>query len=391
MAITKYMSKSGPRWRVEWRLPDRTKRRKIFHTEREAKTFEAEVISSRSRGTIIDPRRGAAITVEYAYTRWLASRQDFSAKVRRGYEDCWRISVQPTFGSWPLTGLDRHSIQEWVNGMTVGPRTRRWRHSVLRMVLQYAVEQDWLVKNPATATTFPPMPTHDHTYLTADEVEHLATLCGAQGDIVLILAYTGLRWGELTGLRVADINLSARRIRVRRSITQVGGKPILGAPKSRAGIRTVPIPTRISPLLAKRIEGKAPDSPAITSPRGALLSRENWVRSVQWNNQRKTLGKPRLRIHDLRHTYASLSRFAGADLRLLQRTLGHASITVTAHTYARLYDTELDTLANALDSLTTPKTNDSASSDDRSDGPLEAHQNHEISTETELDREEDAV
>jgi integrase len=391
MAITKYMSKSGPRWRVEWRLPDRTKRRKIFHTEREAKTFEAEVISSRSRGTIIDPRRGATITVEYAYTRWLASRQDFSAKVRRGYEDCWRISVQPTFGSWPLTGLDRHSIQEWVNAMTVGPRTRRWRHSVLRMVLQYAVEQDWLVKNPATATTFPAMPAHDHAYLTADEVEHLATLCGTQGDIVLILAYTGLRWGELTGLRVADINLSARRIRVRRSITQVGGKPILGAPKSRAGIRTVPIPTRIAPLLAKRIEGKAPDSPAITSPRGALLSRENWVRSVQWNNQRKTLGKPRLRIHDLRHTYASLSRFAGADLRLLQRTLGHASITVTAHTYAHLYDTELDTLANALDSLTTPKTNDSASSDDRSDGPLEAHQNHEISTETELDREEDAV
>jgi integrase len=391
MAITKYMSKSGPRWRVEWRLPDRTKRRKIFHTEREAKTFEAEVISSRSRGTVIDPRRGATITVEYAYTRWLASRQDFSAKVRRGYEDCWRISVQPTFGPWPLTGLDRQSIQEWVNAMTVGPRTRRWRHSVLRMVLQYAVEQDWLVKNPATATTFPPMPIHDHTYLTADEVEHLATLCGAQGDIVLILAYTGLRWGELTGLRVADINLTARRLRVRRSITQVGGKPILGTPKSRAGIRTVPIPTRIAPLLAKRIEDKAPDSPAITSPRGALLSRENWVRAVRWNDQRETLGKPRLRIHDLRHTYASLSRFAGADLRLLQRTLGHASITVTAHTYAHLYDTELDTLANALDSLTAPKTNDSASTHERNDGPLEAHQNNEMSTEIELDREENTV
>jgi Phage integrase family len=176
--------------------------------------------------------------------------------------------------------------------MTVGPRTRRWRHSVLRMVLQYAVEQDWLVKNPATTTTFPRMPTHDHTYLTADEVEHLATLCGAQGDIVLILAYTGLRWGELTGLRVTDINLTTRRLRVRRSITQVGGKPILGTPKSRAGIRTVPIPARIAPLLGKRIEDKAPDSPAITSPRGALLSRENWVRAVRWNDQRKTSASP---------------------------------------------------------------------------------------------------
>lgn len=66
--------------------------------QREAKAFEAEVISSRSRGIIVDPRRGASITVEHAYTRWLSSRQDFSAKVRHGYEDCWRISVQPMFG-----------------------------------------------------------------------------------------------------------------------------------------------------------------------------------------------------------------------------------------------------------------------------------------------------
>ena len=64
-----------------------------------------------------------------------------------------------------------------------------------------------------------------------------------------------------------------------------------------------------------------------------------------------SLGRPALRIHDLRHTYASLARSAGADLRLLQRTLGHASITVTAHTYADLYDSELDAVADALDAL----------------------------------------
>jgi Phage integrase family len=59
----------------------------------------------------------------------------------------------------------------------------------------------------------------------------------------------------------------------------------------------------------------------------------------------------RLRVHDLRHTYASLSRRAGADLRLLQKAMGHASITVTAHTYADLFDDELDNIAAALDSL----------------------------------------
>jgi integrase len=75
------------------------------------------------------------------------------------------------------------------------------------------------------------------------------------------------------------------------------------------------------------------------------------VRAVNWNAQREKLGRPKLRIHDLRHTYASLARSAGADLRLLQGTLGHASITVTAHTYADLYDSDLDAVADALDTL----------------------------------------
>jgi integrase len=58
-----------------------------------------------------------------------------------------------------------------------------------------------------------------------------------------------------------------------------------------------------------------------------------------------------MRLHDLRHTYASLARSAGADMKLLQVTMGHASIMVTAHTYADLYDSDLDRVANALDGL----------------------------------------
>jgi integrase len=78
---------------------------------------------------------------------------------------------------------------------------------------------------------------------------------------------------------------------------------------------------------------------------------ENWKRAVNWQAAIATVGRERLRVHDLRHTYASLSRRAGADLRLLQKAMGHASITVTAHTYADLFDDELDNIAAALDSL----------------------------------------
>ena len=85
--------------------------------------------------------------------------------------------------------------------------------------------------------------------------------------------------------------------------------------------------------------------------RGSALSLENWKRSVKWKQAIPEIGRPSLRVHDLRHTYASLARRAGAELRLLQKTMGHASITVSAHIFADLYDDELDDVASALDAL----------------------------------------
>jgi integrase len=220
------------------------------------------------------------------------------------------------------------------------------------MTLDRAVEEDQLIgKNPASRTKFPPMRHLPHIYLTAAEVAALVQTCGAQGDVVLILAYTGLRFGELTGLNVEDVDLGARRVRVRRSMTQVGGKLVEGNPKSEAGRRSVPIPERLMPALKARLDACPPGAPAIASPQGSRLSLENWKRAVDWRKSVNEIDRAGLRVHDLRHTYASLSRRAGADLRLLQKAMGHASITVTAHTYADLFDDELDDIATALDSL----------------------------------------
>lgn len=152
----------------------------------------------------------------------------------------------------------------------LSPRTVRWTHSVLKMTLDHAVDEGHLLgKNPAARTKFPPMRETTHIYLTAGEVAALAHACGDQGDVVSILAYTGLRFGELTGLNVEDVELDARRIRVRRSITQVGGKLVEGNPKSKAGRRSVPIPQRLVPILKGRIDGRAPGAPAVASLRGS--------------------------------------------------------------------------------------------------------------------------
>jgi integrase len=213
MTIRRRAAKSGTRWDVEWLLPDGTKRSKTFTSLRAAKLFDGEVRSARQGGQAIDPR-GGKTELRLVYKSWLASRPDLSAKVRRGYEDNWRLRIEPRFGNWPIGRISREAVQEWVNEMTaagLGPRTVRWTHSVLRMTLDHAISDNRLLgKNPAANVRFPPMRHTSHVYLTAVEVAKLAELCDTaagdassavkQGDVVLVLAYTGLRFGELPAL-----------------------------------------------------------------------------------------------------------------------------------------------------------------------------------------------
>ena len=141
MTIRRREAKSGMRWDVEWLLPDGTKRSKTFKTLRAAKLFDGELRSAREDGDTVDPR-GGKTELRVVYKSWLASRPDLSPKVRRGYEDNWRLRIEPKFGNWPIGRISRENVQEWVNEMTaagLGPRTVRWTHSVLRMTLDHAI------------------------------------------------------------------------------------------------------------------------------------------------------------------------------------------------------------------------------------------------------------
>jgi integrase len=119
-----------------------------------------------------------------------------------------------------------------------------------------------------------------------------------------------LRWSELVGLRVKDIDLAARRLYVRRAAPEVEGCIVIGPPTTRAGIRTVPLPQVVVDIFTRRISGRAPDEPAVTSPNGKLLRSNNWRRHTHWNKALKKTHLAPLTIHDLRHTYASLARRA---------------------------------------------------------------------------------
>lgn len=117
------------------------------------------------------------------YEAWLASRLDLSPKVRRGYEDIWRLGQQPPFGGWQVSKIDISRFRSGVNEIAtdgLSPRTLHWYHSVLKICLDHTADDAQLLgRNPAARTKFPPMRQTTHTYLTAAEVAALTLICGA--------------------------------------------------------------------------------------------------------------------------------------------------------------------------------------------------------------------
>lgn len=347
----------GVRWQVRFQVRDATsptgwvETSKTFSTLSAAKAFKAERDHEAAIGqNRFDPRAGR-IPLCKVWDQFVALKKPaLSAKTWSGYQQAWKLRINPAFGHMPVGEITRDAIAAWVNDFEVGPWAKKSTLRLLRSILAIAVEDGRIRANPAASVSAPPIPPRDrHRYLTAWEVEALAVECGDQGDVVLILAYTGLRWSELVALRVMDVDLNRGRIHVWRSAPEVEGVIVVGPVKTKASKRTVPIPARAAAALKARIDGRPLDAPAVASPEGAMLRANNWRRHTHWKKALEKLGLAPLTIHDLRHTYASLARSGGADLRWLQKTMGHSSVTVTAGIYADLYDYELDEVANVLD------------------------------------------
>lgn len=271
---------------------------------------------------------------------------------RQNYRSAWR-NIAPGFAQWPVNRIEHADVADWVLQLSQvkGPETVRAAHRLLCLVLDYAIASRRLVVNPARGVRLPKRPPARERILTVDEVAALAEQLGNEGDLVLAMAYLGLRWSELAALRVSDVDLVRRRVRVVERATEVGGRSDVSAPKSRASQRHIAIPGLLMNRLGARTVGRQPDALVFPSPDGTYLRNGNWRSRSGWDKALVELGLEAVTPHDLRRTFGSLARSAGADLRWIQRAMGHESITTTARIYAHLYDDELDLVADALDRL----------------------------------------
>jgi len=170
-----------------------------------------------------------------------------------------------------------------------------------------------------------------------------AACAGSYRDVVPVLALAGLRWGEMAGLRVGDrVSVPGPGLRLSRAVlaSEGGGALYVDTLKNHRA-RTVPLVAELVPIIDRWSAGKEPQAWLFAAPGGGPLRESNWKRSVGWRAARVAAGVPDVRVHDLRHTAASQWLAAGADPKVVQRVLGHATAAMTMGLYGHLVDASL--------------------------------------------------
>ncbi len=349
--VSSIQKRPDGQWRARYRGPDRRERSKHFDRKVDAEKWLAAMSVSKDRGEWVDPSLSVVRLSEWS-AQWLAGQTHLKPSTRIRYASLLATHVVPTFGNVRLSELRHAAVQTWVSGLIdkgLAAATVRQAHRVLSLVLDLAVRDGRLPRNPAHGAKMPKAATPSKRYLSHDQVHALAEECGRYRTAVLTLAYCGLRFGELAGLRTSDVDLMRRRITVQRAVVDLGGKLILGTPKSHQE-REVPVPKFLAELLAHELHGRTADDPAFPSPRGGFLRNYSFRR--QWFDSAATaVGVDGLTPHELRHTAASLAIASGASVKVIQRMLGHASAAMTLDVYSHLFADDLDTVADRLNVL----------------------------------------
>lgn len=340
-------------------------RRRGFATRRDAQAVLTELLGSLQRGTFV--KRDHVTVAEYL-ADWMEGLPASGRGVATisSYRHNLRLHVLPYIGGVRLqeltpVDLDRLYRRLLTQGRRKGTgglsnRTVRYVHTVLAAALAAAVKQGLLVANPgerasppsAKSAKAPEMPwwrpSELRTFLEFTKGHELATLFRLAGA-------TGMRRGELVGLRWNDVDLDGARINVRRQITSTDYVVRDDEPKSERGVRVVTLDAGTLEVLQ-----------AIESDRGVHVFVDSQGQTLHPESVSRIFGRlvkrsglPRIRFHDLRHTHVAHLIEAGVDPLTISRRLGHASVAFTLDRYGHLFDQAGETAARAIGDLLGPQ------------------------------------
>ncbi|MFF3300841.1 tyrosine-type recombinase/integrase [Streptomyces sp. NPDC094473] len=262
---------------------------------------------------------------------WFKER-DYAATTRERNGSALRLHVLPTFANVVLSEITTPQIRRWRAGLLesgVGEATVAKAYQILRAIMNTAVDDEVIQRNPCRIKGAGAAKTAERPFLEVTEVFQLADAVPARFRVfILLAAFTGLRFGELAALQRHDVDLERRTVAVRRALAETRTDGILvKAPKSAAGVRTVAFPASLTESLAAHLAAYAEPGRTglvFTGARGGQLRRNNFRRL--WLRALETTGLGDVHFHDLRHTGNTLAATGGATTRELMQRMGHSSV-----------------------------------------------------------------
>lgn len=314
------------------------------------------------RGVWIDPRAGRVTLAAWA-SEWQRTVVHLRPKTRKNYDVNLRNHILPALGDYDLAKLTPSMLRAWLSDLAgkngrgakpIAAGTVAQAFWTLNRVLAAAVDDELIGRNPLRGVQAPQVAPEPMRFLTHEDVATLvASIDGRYRALVYLAAYSGLRAGELIALRRTNVDLLRRTISVVEQVQYIDSRYIVSPPKSATGRRSVALPRLVADELDKHLRGLvdlSADAIVFPAPEGGFLHLENFRKRV-WLPAVERAGLAPLRIHDLRHTCASLAIAAGADVKVLQRMLGHASAALTLDRYGHLLPGQAESVAERLDVL----------------------------------------
>jgi len=343
------------KWRARYAGPGGKRRSATFRTKSDATAWLATVRADLVRKQWRAPEAGRRKVGAYA-TDYLA-RSDLRGGTRALYAGLWRLHLAETWQDVAVADVSASRVRQWYEHAkkTIKPTALAQAYRLLRAILNVAVRDGVIGVNPCRLPSAgAPKPARPSRSLTVAEVQALADAVPARYRVlILVLAFGGLRFGEATELRRSDVAPDGTTVRVERSVRYVNGAWLEGPPKSEAGRRTVALPGSVAAALVEHLATFVPggdEALVFGTAGGKHLAGSNFGQT--FTRAVKACGLKPVRVHELRHTGASLAAATGASTAELMHRLGHAS-PAAALVYQHATTHRDSEIARALDALTT--------------------------------------
>ena len=330
-----------------------------FLTRKDAEVWLAEEETKILRGAWIDPNAGK-ITVREWGDRWFTSaRATLKAKTVGSYESLLRTLIYPTFADTDVAAVKPIHVSEWVaklrrrksarTGKPLSASRVRQAYRVLSLLMAAAVENELIGRSPCRGVRMPKLPETDPEILTNEEMDRIIQAARPPHDVLVsLLAYGGLRIGEVFALRRLRFDHETRTLTIAEAVEQVSGRQYWDTPKGHRR-RSIRLPAFVADRLARhlRTRPEEPDTLIFVGRTGNALRYNSWRRSV-FDPAAVAAGFQGVTPHDLRASHGTwiAERFG---VMAAAKRLGHANASVTTRHYARASAGSDEGVAEGLD------------------------------------------